>query len=126
VLERGDLITAVELPPLPFAATRSAYRKVRERASYAFAAVSVAAALDVEGGRIRAARIALGGVAHTPWRAGAAERVLAGAPVEPATFERAAEAELAPARAGTHSGYKIPLARQVMARALEDLARRTA
>src|SRR5581483_10688153 len=77
VLDHGELITAVELPPLAFAA-RSRYRKVRDRASYAFALVSVAAALDVEDGIVREAGIALGGVAHRPWRATKAEAALRG------------------------------------------------
>ena len=76
-LERGDLITAVEIPPLEYAGN-SAYRKVRDRASYAFAVVSVAAALDLAGDRVRDARLAIGAVAPVPWRARTAERVLAG------------------------------------------------
>src|SRR5260370_36444125 len=75
VLEHGELITAVDLPKLPFA-THSHYRKVRDRASYAFALVSVAVALDVAGGGVRDVRIALGGVAHVPWRAAPAEPAL--------------------------------------------------
>jgi len=94
VLEHGELITAVDLPPLPFA-TRSHYRKVRDRASYAFALVSVAAALDVTDGVVRDVRIALGGVAPRPWRATKAEAVLRGAPATEEVFGQAAEAELA-------------------------------
>src|SRR5207245_4584804 len=93
VLEHGELITAVDLLPLAFA-TRSRYRKVRDRASYAFALVSVAAALDVTGGIVRDVRIALGGVAHAPWRATKAEAALCGAAATEATFRRDAEAEL--------------------------------
>ncbi len=121
VLEHGDLITAVELPALPLAAN-SHYRKVRDRASYAFALVSVAAALDVAGGTVRDARLALGGVAHAPWRATAAEAVLRGAPATEETFRRAADAELAQARPLRDNAFKIPLARNVMVRTLLQLA----
>src|SRR6266446_4376072 len=89
VLEHGELITAVDLPELPFA-TRSHYRKVRDRASYAFALVSVAAALDVADGIVRDARIAFGGVAHLPWRATKAEVTLRGALATEETFRHAA------------------------------------
>src|SRR5947209_1287463 len=97
VLEHSELITAVDLSPLPFA-TRSHYRKVRDRASYAFALVSVAAALDVAGGVVRDVHIALGGVAHVPWRAVRAEAALRGTPATQEAFGRAAEAELANAQ----------------------------
>jgi len=86
-LRPGELITAVELPPMPFA-SRSLYRKVRDRASYAFALVSVAAALDTADGKVRDVRLALGGVAHKPWRAIAAETSLRGAPATEANFRR--------------------------------------
>jgi xanthine dehydrogenase YagS FAD-binding subunit len=121
VLEHGDLITAIELPPLPFAAN-SRYRKVRDRASYAFALVSVAAALDVADGTVRDARLALGGVAHAPWRATKAEAVLRGAPATEETFRRAAEAELADARPLRDNAFKIPLARNAIVRVLLQLA----
>jgi xanthine dehydrogenase YagS FAD-binding subunit len=121
VLEHGELITAVDLPPLPFAA-RSLYRKVRDRASYAFALVSVAAALDVDGGRVRDVRIALGGVAHKPWRATLAENALRGASADEQTFRRAIDAELAGARPLRENAFKVPLARNVVVRALLDLA----
>jgi xanthine dehydrogenase YagS FAD-binding subunit len=121
VLAPGDLITAVEVPELPFA-TRSRYRKVRDRASFAFAVVSVAAALDVSDGVVRDCRIALGGVAHVPWRAESAESVLRGAPATAAEFERAAEAELAQARPLPENGFKVPLARNVLVAVLTDLA----
>ncbi len=121
VLAHGDLITAVDLPALPVAA-RSRYRKVRDRASYAFALVSVAAALDVAGGTVRDVRLALGGVAHKPWRATRAEAVLRGAPADEATFRRAAEAELAEARPLRDNGFKLPLARNVIVRTLLELA----
>jgi xanthine dehydrogenase YagS FAD-binding subunit len=120
VLEHGELITAVDLPPLPFA-TRSHYRKVRDRASYAFALVSVAAALDVAGGVVRDVRIALGGVAHVPWRAVRAEAVLRGAPATEEVFGRAAEAELADAQPLPGNAFKVTLARNVLVRSLLDL-----
>ncbi len=93
VLSHGELITAVDLPPLAFA-TRSHYRKIRDRASYAFALVSVAAALDVADGVVRDVRLSLGGVAPRPWRATKAEAVLRGAPATEEVFGRAASAEL--------------------------------
>lgn len=123
VVGPGELITAVEVPALPFAA-RSAYRKARDRASYAFALVSVAAALDVAGdGTVRGARLALGGVAHKPWRAEAAERFLAGAPATEESFRRAAAAELATAEGLRHNAFKIELAQRVMVATLTSLAR---
>jgi xanthine dehydrogenase YagS FAD-binding subunit len=123
VLEPGELITAVELPPLPFA-TRSAYRKVRERASFSFAIVSVAAALDVVDGVVREARLALGGVAHKPWRCRAAEAVLLGLPATAETFARAADEELADARPLRDNGHKVPIARNTICTVLADLAAR--
>ena len=121
VLEHGELITAVDLPPLAFA-TRSHYRKVRDRASYAFALVSVAAALDVADGIVRDARIAFGGVAHLPWRARKAEAVLRGAAASEETFRRAADAELADAQPLRENAFKVPLARNTLVRTLLDLA----
>src|SRR6266699_3664484 len=94
MLEHGELITAVDLPPLTFA-THSHYRKVRDRASYAFALVSVAVAIDVADGIVQDVRIAFGGVAHVPWRARKAETVLRGAPATEEVFRQAANAELA-------------------------------
>jgi len=120
MLEHGELITAIDLPPLAFAA-RSRYRKVRERASYAFALVSVAAALDVTDGVVRDARLALGGVAHKPWRAVRAEAVLRGAPATEEVFGRAAEAELADAQPLPGNAFKVPLARNVIVSTLLDL-----
>jgi xanthine dehydrogenase YagS FAD-binding subunit len=96
VLEHGELVTAVDLPPAPIAAN-SAYRKVRDRASYAFALVSVAAALEVRDGIVVDVRLALGGVAHKPWRATRAEEALRGAPAADESFRAAARAELADA-----------------------------
>lgn len=121
-LRHDELITAVELPPLP-AARRSSYRKVRDRASYAFALVSVAAVLEVERGRISTLRLALGGVAHKPWRAAAAEELVIGAAATPETFQRAAEATLAQARGLAHNAFKIELARRLIVHSLTALAR---
>ncbi len=120
VLSHGELITAVDLPELSFA-TRSHYRKVRDRASYAFALVSVAAALDVTDGVVRDVRIALGGVAPRPWRATKAEAVLRGAPATEEMFRRAAEAELAEAQPLPGNAFKVPLARNTLVRTLLDL-----
>ena len=121
MLAPGELITAVALPATPFA-TRSAYRKVRDRASYAFALVSVAAALEVEGGTVKAVRLALGGVAHKPWRAARAEAALAGQPATEASFRAAAEAELADARPLRDNAFKVELARRAIVATLQELA----
>jgi xanthine dehydrogenase YagS FAD-binding subunit len=121
VLDHGEMVTVVDLPPLEFA-TNSRYRKVRDRASYAFALVSVAAALDVADGSVRDVRIALGGVAHKPWRARQAERALRGQPAIEASFLRAAEAELADAQPLSGNTFKIPLARNLIISTLLDLA----
>jgi xanthine dehydrogenase YagS FAD-binding subunit len=121
VLEHGDLITAVDVPALPFAA-RSAYRKVRDRASYAFALVSVAAALDVADGRVRDVRLALGGVAHKPWRATRAEDALRGGPATEDAFRAAIERELDAARPLSENAFKLTLARNVVVRTLLGLA----
>ena len=120
MLEHGELITAVDLPPLAFAG-RSHYRKVRDRASYAFALISVAAAIDVADGVVRDARIAFGGVAHVPWRASKAEAALRGQPATEEVFRRAADAELADARPLRENAFKIPLARNTLVRTLLDL-----
>ncbi len=121
VLEPGELITAVELPGLPLAA-HSAYRKVRDRASYAFALVSVAAALQVDGGTVRDVRLALGGVAARPWRAWQAEEALRGRPATGESFRAAAEAELAAATPLRDNGFKVELAKRTMTAVLEELA----
>ncbi|GAA2649610.1 xanthine dehydrogenase family protein subunit M [Streptomyces aculeolatus] len=123
VLAHGELITAVELPPASAMTRWSTYRKVRERASYAFALVSVAAALDVDddSGVVRDARVALGGVAHKPWRAGRAEDVLRGAPATEESFRLAAGAELAAAEVRDGNAYKVPLARNTIVAVLRDL-----
>jgi xanthine dehydrogenase YagS FAD-binding subunit len=120
-LEHAELITGVDLPPLRFS-SNSRYRKVRERASYAFALVSIAAALHVHDGVVRDARIALGGVAHRPWRARKAEDVLRGAPAVEESFRAAADAELADAVPLRDNAYKVPLARNLMTRTLLELS----
>ena len=120
-LEPGELVLAVELPPLPMA-TRSRYRKVRERASYAFALVSVAAALDVEDGVVRDVRLALGGVSHKPHRALVAEAALRGEPATEAVFRSAIEAELEAARPGRDNAFKVPLVRNTVVHTLSRLA----
>jgi xanthine dehydrogenase YagS FAD-binding subunit len=118
-LEPGDLIVAVRLPKEAAAFARhSRYLKLRERTSYAFAVVSAAVSLDVAGGTIRQARVALGGVAAKPWRARQAEAVLAGAGPDEATFRRAAEAALAEAKPSGDNAFKIELARRIVTRAL--------
>ncbi|WP_016909363.1 FAD binding domain-containing protein [Streptomyces xiaopingdaonensis] len=119
-LLHGELITALEVPPLP-AGARSGYRKVRDRASFAFALVSVAAVVETEGGTVRWARIALGGVAHKPWRATRAEDALAGAPATEESFRRAAEAELAAAEPLSGNAFKVPMARRTLTAVLSDL-----
>jgi xanthine dehydrogenase YagS FAD-binding subunit len=121
MLQPGELITAIELPALPFAA-RSTYRKVRDRASYAFALVSVAAALDVRDGRVADVRLALGGVAHKPWRAWKAEEALKGGPATADAFRLAAEAELADAQPLRDNGFKIELTKRTVVAVLGDLA----
>lgn len=120
-LKPDELITAIHLPPLTFA-KNSRYRKVRDRASYAFALVSVAAALQIEDGAIRNVRVALGGVAHKPWRSYAAENTMAGAKASTETFRRAAEAELSEARGYGYNDFKIELAKRTMVGVLSELA----
>ena len=119
-LEPGELITAIELPALPFF-SRSTYRKVRDRASYAFALVSVAAALQLEGNTVKDVRLALGGVAHKPWRAWKAEEALRGQPATEQAFRAAAEAELADARPLRDNGFKVELARRTITAVLNEL-----
>lgn len=121
VLRPHELIGAIELPA-GAAGLPSAYRKVRDRASYAFALVSVAAALKVEGGTIVAARLALGGVAHKPWRARTAEAALVGQPATEDVFVAAAELELADAVPLRDNAFKIPLAKRTIVAVLGDLA----
>ncbi len=121
VLEPGELITAIELPPLNFAA-KSTYRKVRDRASYAFALVSIAAALEIEDGVIKDVRIAIGGVAHKPWRASKAEAALRGGPATDEAFLAAAVAEMADAAPLRDNGFKIALTKRTLVAVLGDLA----
>lgn len=121
VLEHGELVTAVELPALPLAA-HSAYYKVRDRASYAFALVSAAAALEVRNGRVQDVRIAFGGLAHKPWRAHRAEALLRGAGATEENFGRAADAELSDARPLKHNAFKVALARNTLRMLLRHLA----
>jgi xanthine dehydrogenase YagS FAD-binding subunit len=122
VLEPGELITAVDLPPNPFA-VRSSYRKVRDRSSYAFALISVAAALDLsEDGTIRDVRLALGSVAPKPWRAIAAEQALRGALATENHFGQAAVVELAAAVGLSGNAFKIDLARRVIVASLQTLS----
>ncbi|MCV7169449.1 xanthine dehydrogenase family protein subunit M, partial [Mycobacterium manitobense] len=123
VLTRSELITGIELPPPPAGAV-SDYRKVRDRASYAFALVSVAAELTFAAGRIATARIALGGVAHKPWRACRAEQVLVGAVAEQQTFAAAADAELADADPLPGNEFKVELTRRTMVSQLRMLTER--
>jgi xanthine dehydrogenase YagS FAD-binding subunit len=124
VLEPGDLILGVSVPPLGEGA-RSTYVKVRERASYAFAVVSIAAVLERDprgDGAVRDVRVALGGVAHAPWRAERAEAILkGGAPLDDDLLARAADAELAAARPLRDNAYKIPLARHLIIDTIKEL-----
>jgi xanthine dehydrogenase YagS FAD-binding subunit len=122
VLEPGELITAVQLPASELAA-RSTYRKVRDRSSYAFALVSVAAALELDGDAIADARLALGGVAPKPWRAWRAEEALRGRPATEATFLQAADAELADARPLAGNAFKVELTRRTVAAVLQQLSK---
>ncbi|MEO0488585.1 MAG: xanthine dehydrogenase family protein subunit M [Cyanobacteria bacterium J06659_2] len=121
-LEPGELITAVIVPPISFARS-GVYLKLRDRASYAFALVSVAAALDLSGNQIRNARIALGGVAHKPWRASEAEDFLQGQMANPSTFEQAADMALQDAQPLSYNGFKVDLSRRAIRRALAVSAR---
>lgn len=116
-LEHGELVTAIELPKNNFAG-KSYYLKIRDRASYAFALVSVAAALDLSGNTINQAKVAMGGVAHKPWRALAAEKFLQGKPATEANFRAAAEAEMSLARPLEHNKFKVELGRRAIVRAL--------
>ncbi|AZD08065.1 Periplasmic aromatic aldehyde oxidoreductase, FAD binding subunit YagS [Pseudomonas chlororaphis] len=123
-LAHGEMIVAITLPPPP--AGRQLYRKVRDRASYAFALVAVALVLEVRAGQLRTARIALGGVAPKPWRATTAEQVLLGRPPSQALYQQAADAALGGARGQGGNDFKIPLAkrtlRQMLARAAQEQA----
>ena len=123
VLDRGELITGLELPPAPPDAV-SDYRKVRDRASYAFALVSVAAELSFTGDTVATARIALGGIAHKPWRAHRAEQILIGQPATEEVFSRAADAELADAQPLPGNEFKVELARRTLTAQLRMLTER--
>jgi xanthine dehydrogenase YagS FAD-binding subunit len=124
VLRPGELITSVEIPTLPYSG-RSHYLKVRDRASYEFALTSAAVVLDINGGIIRSARVALGGVGTKPWRAFAAEKVLSGKPANSQTYQLAAAAALQDAKAHLHNGFKIELAKRTLVRALTNTAEKT-
>jgi xanthine dehydrogenase YagS FAD-binding subunit len=123
-LEREELVTSVEVPAQGFA-TNYTYLKIRDRLSYAFALVSVAVGLDLDGGTIKDARFALGGVAHKPWRDAEAEAVLRGRPPNEATFGEAAGIVLREAKGFGHNSFKIDLARRAIVRALSQAARGT-
>ena len=120
-LNAGEIITAVELPPQGFARHHT-YLKIRDRLSYAFALVSVAVGLELDGDIIKEGRFALGGVAHKPWRDSQAEAALRGQPANPATFARAADVLLRGAKGYVHNTFKIDLARRCIARALTQAA----
>ncbi|WP_426671706.1 FAD binding domain-containing protein [Mucilaginibacter sp. McL0603] len=119
-LKAGELITAVELPPIPFAA-KSHYLKVRDRHSYEFALASAAVALNISNGRIEAARVALGGVGTKPWRSLEAEKALTGASADEQTYRKAAEAALNGAKPGNYNSFKIELAKRTLVRALKTV-----
>jgi len=123
-LQPNEIVTAVELPALGFADNYS-YLKIRDRLSYAFALVSIAAALELEGGTIKQARLALGGVAHKPWRNTAAEAALRGQRANPAGFARAADLLLRDAKAYEHNAFKVELARRGIIRTLTQAAQAT-
>jgi xanthine dehydrogenase YagS FAD-binding subunit len=118
-LKRDELILSIDLPPSPYAG-HSHYLKVRDRASYEFALISVAAALSLDGGTIRSARIVLGGVAHKPWRAAGAEQILIGKPVGTAAFEAAGQEAIAGAKPYRQNAFKVELVRRAVARALAE------
>jgi len=117
-LQPGEFITAVTLPPAP--AGVQVYRKVRDRASYAFATISVAAIVDAAGGRVRSARLAFGGLAHQPWRVTAAEMLLANTPADAALRAAVGEAVLQGARGQGHNDFKIPLVKRVLSQVLME------
>jgi xanthine dehydrogenase YagS FAD-binding subunit len=119
-LRAHELITSIEIPAVNFA-KNSLYRKVRDRSSYAFALVSVAAALETDNGSIKNVRLALGGVAHKPWRAIEAENALMGEAANEETFRRAAETELVDAKGFVYNNFKIELAKRVIVSVLSEL-----
>src|SRR5260370_6084912 len=119
-----EIVTEIELPARGFSANHS-YLKIRDRLSYAFALVSVAAALELDGGRIKEARLALGGVAHKPWRRPEAEAALRGQSADAATFAKAADLLLRGAKGFSHNAFKIDLARRAIVRTLTQAAKGT-
>lgn len=121
VIRHGELVTGVRLPAAS-AGLPSAYRKARDRASYAFALASAAVALDVRDGAVRQVRLAFGGLAHKPWRATTAEAALVGGPATAEAFGRAVASELAAARPLRDNGFKVPMARNLAVRLLTELA----
>jgi xanthine dehydrogenase YagS FAD-binding subunit len=121
VIRQGELIVAVELPPAKFT-QMSHYLKVRDRASYAFALVSVAAAIELDGELVRDARIVLGGVAHKPWRAVGAENALRGKPLTDEVLAKVGAAAVAGAHAYAHNAFKVELAQRAVVRALQTAA----
>jgi xanthine dehydrogenase YagS FAD-binding subunit len=121
-LEHGELIVAIDLPKSPFTKNYH-YLKVRDRASYAFALVAVAAALELDGGRIRQARVVMGSVAHKPWRSAEAEASLTGRPASEESFRRAAEAALSGAKPLEHNAYKVELGKRAIVRTLMRASR---
>lgn len=123
-LDPQEIITSIELPAKGFAANYS-YLKIRDRLSYAFALISVAAALEMDGSTIREARVALGGVAHKPWRLAAAEVAMRGQPAGPEAFGRAADILLRDAKGFEHNAFKVELARRAMVRTLTQAANGT-
>ena len=122
-LPKDELITSIDLPAQP-AQRRSYYLKVRDRSSYAFALVSVASILDIEGGQIRHARVALGGVAHKPWRVPAAEQLLIGQQPNPDLYRQAAETIVQGAKPYEHNRFKVEMSKRCVVRALADTAER--
>jgi len=122
VLEPGDLITHVILPP-PRTGSRQVYLKLRDRSSYEFALASAAVVIEIADGKVTYARVALGGVGSKPWRSHEAEAVLTGRPADPATFRNAADAALRDAKAQSENGFKIELARRCLIHALQTAAK---
>ena len=120
MLQHGELITHVELPPTPDGA-RQQYRKVRDRASYAFALVSVAGVVSIQGGKIASAALAFGGLAPLPWRSSVVEQALIGQPPSDTLFAEAADLLLADAKGQGTNDFKIPLARRTLTACLRDL-----
>lgn len=120
VLAKDELITAVELPPLPMA-KRSLYLKIRDRASYEFALASAAVAVEMDSKTIKSARVALGGVATKPWRSTEAEAALAGRPAHEATYRAAADAALKDAKPRAYNAFKVELAKRTIVKALTDV-----